>query len=390
LNNIQQNSNIPSSVNVVLESEINGVYFDNEPILELKIGDRLKAVPLEFLKGEIRYQIWNGNQPIGVVPEKENEILLAAQESSEIECIFGGLVPKKDKKFDCMVKLVFLPKTSVAKTEKPKENTENFGFREFNVSDALAETEDEKVFDGEFIAESDIPFYQRNSFIILMCIFVMPVGFYLLWRYGKQPAERKVFFSIFLVFAIAIAVFSLKNSVNFVGKLITGSTPESSVEAFLYQWQRNDWVSLLEQTPPSWRESGGDAYKLSLWFEDYKDIESYDINEIYDDGENTVCVAVVVINSNRYRLKFNILEENFKDYVDVKDLRSYIDLLEQTSLDKDFSSEDKEGTTYCYADGSSLVYHYSNNCPSAGENLVRMPESNALYRHLGPCGRCAR
>lgn len=199
-----------------------------------------------------------------------------------------------------------------------------------------------------------------------------------------------MFLCVLFIFAIPAFAFSFNGVYKFAAKKINGSTPKAAAEKFLYQWQRNDWKSLYEQTAPSWRKDGGSAYKLSLWFENYKDIEKYSIEEVYSDGKKNICVAEIYINSKRFRLKFNIKEENYTDYVDVEDLRRYIDLIERTDLNADFSPGELAGVTYCYADGISRIYHYSNNCSAAGDNLIRMPESEALYRNLGPCGRCAR
>lgn len=56
----------------------------------------------------------------------------------------------------------------------------------------------------DFKNKPKLPFYQRNWFIILMMIFVSPVGIFLMWYFKEWKTIIKVIISVFLIFYFMI------------------------------------------------------------------------------------------------------------------------------------------------------------------------------------------
>lgn len=48
---------MPGDINITLECHNNADLKENNPLLTLKAGDSLRVVPLEFLKGQVRFQV---------------------------------------------------------------------------------------------------------------------------------------------------------------------------------------------------------------------------------------------------------------------------------------------------------------------------------------------
>ncbi|MBQ6570708.1 MAG: hypothetical protein IJL87_10725 [Clostridia bacterium] len=366
---------------------------DDRDIYKIQRGMRLSIKSIKMPDGAFRLQVWNMATPVGFIPDAYTNIICAAVNDYDVICLAAGtMLLKEGRGAGLLVRVDFAPLPEEVKneivlpTEPPPPDDSIF---EFKMDESAAP---EKVFAplGEDFEVKTQKWYKLPVVMVAACFVFLPVGLFLLWKYGRQTVRSKIFFSVVMTLAVIGLFTGLKYASKGITKAIVGDSYKKTATDFMLAWQENDWQKMYDLSERRWHKKNS-AYDIEQYFSDFSKVDSFDITEFYTDNDNNlVCVCVVYLDSVRYRSKILMKRSYFKYYVDVADLYDYLQRYSETIIKLPERDDNLIGYVYCYADGKSMIYHYDKHCPAAGDSLVRMPERDAIANGCGPCGHCAR
>ena len=233
------------SFECLLDRENSDVYNDDTPLYKIKRGARLSVKPVKVYGGGFRLQVWNVAEPIGLIPEHYTDIICAATNNFDVICLAAGIVPLKEKnKVGLLVRVDFSPLEKKEKepepVQEPKKDEYDDSVFEFKMGEPILPDDYEPTAVQSYDFEvKQQPFYKTPLFMVLMCVFCLPVGLFFVWKFGRQTFARKLFFSVFITAAVIGSVFLVKLTAKGITTLIIGDSYKQTATDFLLAWQES-------------------------------------------------------------------------------------------------------------------------------------------------------